>query len=102
MGQHAASDPPQEGYEALHAEVAPTREEYNEAVRTLDVHALGSMGYCLQCGVLGPCPQRAAATEILFQHPGELPTREPGASHPEQRDQKRTGGVSMWVARRSA
>jgi hypothetical protein len=53
-----------------------------EAQRTLDTHTVGSTGFCLTCGILGPCRPRMSA-ESIFYRSLRLPRRHPGATRPE-------------------
>ena len=54
-----------------------------EAQRILDAHVTSSAtGQCLACRSPGPCWRRESAVAI-FSRSLRLPTRRPGASHPE-------------------
>jgi hypothetical protein len=53
-----------------------------EAQRTLDEHTVSSTGFCLTCGILGPCRPRELAESIFFRSL-RLPRRHPGATRPE-------------------
>jgi len=57
--------------------------QLSEAQRILDTHVTSSAtGRCLACGSPGPCWRRESAVAI-FSRSLRLPTRRPGASHPE-------------------
>ena len=53
------------------------------AQRVLDTHVTSSgTGLCLACGSPGPCWKREGAVAV-FSRSLRLPSRLPGASHPE-------------------
>lgn len=58
-------------------------EQLSRAQATLDEHVTSSAtGRCLACGSLGPCWRRENAV-VVFSRTLRLPTRQPGATHPE-------------------
>jgi hypothetical protein len=61
-----------------------------EAQRTLDAHIVSSTGFCLTCGILGPCRPRVLA-ESIFHRSLRLPRRHPGAMRPELLGARRVG-----------
>jgi hypothetical protein len=52
-------------------------EQLAKAQRTLDAHTVSSTGFCLACGILGPCRPRVVA-ESIFYRSLRLPRRHPG------------------------
>lgn len=64
-------------------------EQIDHAQRALDRHAVSSDGFCMACGVLGPCAEHEAAAKV-FMLSARLPQRRPGATRPELLGAKRT------------
>ena len=62
---------------------ASAARQLSEAQKILDLHVTSSAtGRCLACSSPGPCWRRESAVAI-FSRSLRLPTRRPGASHPE-------------------
>jgi hypothetical protein len=63
--------------------------QIDQAQATLDRHAVSSGdGLCIECKVLGPCPEHEAAATV-FTLSARLPRRLPGATQPELMGAKR-------------
>jgi hypothetical protein len=57
--------------------------QLDRAQAVLDRHAVSSGdGLCVECKVLGPCPEHEAAA-LVFALSARLPRRRPGATRPE-------------------
>jgi hypothetical protein len=74
---------------------ASAERQLREAQKVLDAHVTSSAtGLCLVCGSPGPCWRRESAVAI-FSRSLRLPTRRPGASHPELINARRVGSPSL-------
>ncbi|MDG4798825.1 hypothetical protein [Micromonospora sp. WMMD1082] len=72
----------------------------DQAQAMLDRHAVSSGdGLCVECKVLGPCPEHEAAAKV-FALSARLPRRRPGATRPESVNARR--GEFGWLSARAA
>jgi hypothetical protein len=77
----------------------PGGSQIDNAQAALDRHAVSSSdGLCVECKILGPCPEHEAAAKV-FARSLRLPQRRPGATHPELMGAKREG--FNWLAART-
>jgi hypothetical protein len=77
----------------------PGGRQIDRAQAILDRHAVSSAdGLCVECKVLGPCPEHEAAAK-LFRMAARLPRRRPGATRPELIGAQQTG--FNWLSARA-